>query len=114
MGTFPGNCPLLQKESTQDVTDVDISQNRVSEIEVGPLLSRFPLLQRLNLADNQLASLASVVTLGVLPHLEELDVRGNPCCPDPAAAPSRAQLLAALLAPEVSRMPQVTSAAETA
>merc|ERR1719247_3478558 len=73
-----------------------------------------PALQKLNLAGNLITSLASIVPLGVLPHLEELDIRGNPCCPEAAAVAGRSKILTTLLAPEVSREAHIISAAEAA
>jgi len=122
-GTFPaasvdalkrGTHFLSRVQHPSDLTDVDISHNQISDIEVGLMLMTIPALQKLNLAGNLITSLASIVPLGVLPHLEELDIRDNPCCPEPAAVAGRSKILTTLLAPEVSREAHIISAAEAA
>lgn len=112
-GTFPGpSVPLLEADFPQAITDVDVSRNAIADIDAHTLLVQLPRLQRLNLSDNLLTSLSCVVPLGILPHLEDLDLRGNPCCPNPSAVTSRSRLLATLLAPEASKVPKVVAAAE--
>lgn len=80
------------------LTDVDVSDNAIAELDADALVARVPRLRRLNLAGNLLTTLADVVLLGQFNDLEELDLRGNPCCPS-----DRAALLAALLVPGISQ-----------
>eukprot|EP00747_Dinoflagellata_sp_TGD_P080930 gnl/TRDRNA2_/TRDRNA2_161091_c0_seq1.p1 gnl/TRDRNA2_/TRDRNA2_161091_c0~~gnl/TRDRNA2_/TRDRNA2_161091_c0_seq1.p1 ORF type:complete len:835 (+),score=135.38 gnl/TRDRNA2_/TRDRNA2_161091_c0_seq1:67-2571(+) len=92
-GTFPGSLSLKSH-----LVSVDLSGNAISGLNVEQILTQLPLLRKLNLAENLLTTLACVVSLGVLPFLEDLDIRGNPCMP----AGGRRSLLATLLVPELS------------
>eukprot|EP00929_Paragymnodinium_shiwhaense_P060753 TRINITY_DN30325_c0_g1_i4.p1 TRINITY_DN30325_c0_g1~~TRINITY_DN30325_c0_g1_i4.p1 ORF type:complete len:636 (+),score=91.26 TRINITY_DN30325_c0_g1_i4:85-1992(+) len=110
-GLFPGG--VLQIPDA--VTEIDASENAISDLQLGyPLSAKLGALRKLDLSWNNLRNPEVIArALGPLPALEELDLTGNPCRPAVAAASmgvhsagggssdlsGRCELLAALLVP---------------
>ncbi|CAK0866700.1 unnamed protein product, partial [Prorocentrum cordatum] len=92
-GTFPSDA--FRVNAADDVLDLDVSHNSISDLNGSRLLAWLPQLRTVCLAGNLLTSVTSVLPLAALPHLQSLDVRDNPCQP-PGGRPV---LLALLLVP---------------
>lgn len=90
-----GTFPYVSLDMRSWLTDVDLSNNFLNNIDIAAVLHQLPALRRLNLANNLFGSLGAIAALGALPALEALDLRGNLCGP----GGGRGELLAALLVP---------------
>eukprot|EP00746_Dinoflagellata_sp_MGD_P010115 gnl/MRDRNA2_/MRDRNA2_120792_c0_seq1.p1 gnl/MRDRNA2_/MRDRNA2_120792_c0~~gnl/MRDRNA2_/MRDRNA2_120792_c0_seq1.p1 ORF type:complete len:1013 (+),score=249.43 gnl/MRDRNA2_/MRDRNA2_120792_c0_seq1:91-3129(+) len=90
---FPSSPEGLDDE----LEEIDISRNSIFFLDVAIIEKYTPSLRCLNVSHNLIMSLETVIPLGTLQYLEELDIRHNPCCKQ-----NRVILLVNLLFPWLS------------